>query len=184
MSRLSSRWSIGMTLVVLLLVIAIYPYALSWAGQAVPWRWTFSAPQPGRAYAAAMANVSTMQGIIDRHPSEWGGMYVEGDGIVVLTVTRSTAVARHYLAGLGIKGAVSIHKASRSVEALYALERQVRAKLRNGWGPVVTFGPRYSLNALVVEMQWPDPFMLKRLHDIAPDGVVALWRPEPQPHMV
>ena len=182
--RLSGRRRIWLSLAALLLVIVTYPSALSWVGQGVPWRWAFASPQAGRTHAAAMANVFSMQGIIDKHPSEWGGLYVEGDGIVVLTVTRSTDVARRYLAGLGIKDAVTIHKAARSVWALDALQQRVRANLRDGWGPVVSFGPQYSLNVIVVEMQWPDPFMLKRLHDVAPDGVIALWRPGPTPQAV
>lgn len=164
-------------------LLAAYPTLLSWSGQGVEWNWVRHSPRVERMSMAAQADATAVQSIIEAHPLDWGGVWAEGDGIAVATVTRDVPAATAYLRALDISGPLRVVQVVRSYGELEALVITLSDGLNGDWGPVVMFGPQYSRNAVIVEMQWPDPRMLLRLRDIARSGVIGHWSPGVRPQL-
>lgn len=171
-------------LAVATLVIAVYPFALAASGHGVDWYWWMSSPPGTRTSAETQHNAMAVQHLMELHPADWGGIWVEGEGLGVNTVTRSVPTATAYLRDLGITGELNVRKVEYSIPELEALTLRISETLGKHWGPVIMLGPVYSRDAVVVEMQWPDPRILGMLRDISPKAVLARWVPGPKPQLV
>lgn len=109
-------------------------------------------PQPG-APDRAVENYTLIEAeLLLPHPDEWGGAYVDGNKLVVNTVTRSVQEARAELHRIGVRGPVEIQQVGTSMAALEAASQAVLSDDVVSEA-VASVGPDYSQSRVVVGMR-------------------------------
>lgn len=164
-------------IVVALCAVGAYPLAFEMAGQGVHWDWvSFQGLTAGHPVGIEKNATLVEEKFLGEHPDQWGGAYVDRDVFVVLTVSRTVEVATRLLRSAGVTGSLDVRRVSRSMANLQELTAEVDPALSN----VLSVGPLYSRNVVVVRMQWPNPSTLSALRAVASDGsIVAQFDPSP-----
>lgn len=127
-------------------------------------------PTPGNPIAVGENYTLLTEEVFNSHPEEWGGAFVDGDNLVVLTVTRSIAEATTYLSSLNITRGIDVRQAAHSLTELdAAVETILEDGLPTGASSV---GPQYSLNSIVVGISDETQFANANLPELPEDSTV------------
>ena len=103
-------------------------------------------------------------------PERWGGAFVDGDVLVVLAHSQSVDEAARKLNMAGVRGAVEVRPAVRSISELELLAERA---LAFGSAALVSVGPMYSRGVIVVGMSRDDLAFRSYLAGLAPGAFEA-----------
>jgi len=142
----------------------------------VPWQADLTHPTPGAPVGAEENYTILEDQLFFPHPEEWGGAYVDGPQLVVITVTRPVAEARQLLVSLGVVRNIKVIQGDVSIAQLNEVTADVMADDTLD-GVVTSAGPQYSASQVVVAMSRPDDAALTTLATIDPDLIVAYEEP-------
>ena len=128
-------------------VLAPGDTAQAWGGVAIS-RDFLPAAKPGNS-AAAFEATQVVAPLVEEHPDEWGGFFMDGNVLVVKVVGRSLAEAAALLRARGVVDGVRLEAASVSVQQLQ--EATDRAFAAGGDSDeLVSAGPDYTSSSIVL----------------------------------
>jgi hypothetical protein len=93
--------------------------------------------------------------LLAHNPTEWGGAFVDGDQLVVVSVSRSIRDAEKILADLGIREGVEVRLGTTSMADLDKGTERVVSELA-GLQDVFSVGPQYSSGSLLIGVENSD----------------------------
>ena len=107
---------------------------------------TENSPNVGAIYNRLLRDLFT------KHPDEWGEAYVDGDMLVVNTVTRSPQEAAALLKEMGITGGVRLRHVGASIDDYEAAMDAISASDKL-MAEVSQFGPDYRTASLQISLR-------------------------------
>jgi hypothetical protein len=144
-----------------------------------------SPARPGDPEDAALNFTLIQDNLFSKQPNDWGGAYVDGEELVVKSISYDEDTAMRLLAEVGVTHGVQVVRADRSIADLQSLSREV---WKLAGDTVVAVGPQYSTSTVVVAVLEPsatdetfrDPADLAAIRRIG-NGAVKFYAQQGRP---